>query len=81
MDEKLFKFIADTIIEANGECEFDENTLLLEDEILDSVSILYLVTQLEEKYNIQIPLEDIIEENFKNITCIVKYVKLLISAR
>ena len=60
------------------EIEIDESTLLLEEEVLDSVSMLYLVTELENEYKIQIPLDAVTEDNFKNIDSIVKYVFSLI---
>ena len=48
---------------------------------MDSVSILYLITELESAYEIQIPLEDIVEENFRNLECIEKYVVSLIGEK
>ena len=62
----------------NKQIEIDESTLLLEEEVLDSVSMLYLVTELENEYKIQIPLDAVTEDNFKNIDSIVKYVFSLI---
>ena len=76
--KEIEKKIMDIIKEINEEIEIDESTLLLEEEVLDSVSMLYLVTELENEYKIQIPLDDVTEDNFKNIDSIVKYVFSLI---
>ena len=77
--KEIEKKIMDIIKEINEEIEIDESTLLLEEEVLDSVSMLYLVTELENEYKIQIPLDAVTEDNFKNIDSIVKYVFSLIS--
>lgn len=42
--------------------------------MLDSMSILYLVSEIEDDFSIQIPVQEVIESNFKNIESIVKYV-------
>jgi acyl carrier protein len=76
--KEIEKKIMDIIKEINEEIEIDESTLLLEEEVLDSVSMLYLVTELENEYKIQIPLDAVTEDNFKNIDSIVKYVFSLI---
>lgn len=66
-------FIIEKLKEASGVDEISEETLLFEEEILDSLSILYLVGEVEEQYGIQIPLEDVIEENFCDVNHIVNY--------
>ena len=76
--KEIEKKIMDIIKEINEEIEIDESTLLLEEEVLDSVSMLNLVTELENEYKIQIPLDAVTEDNFKNIDSIVKYVFSLI---
>lgn len=68
-------FIIEKLVEASGVDEVTVETLLFEEEILDSLSILYLVGEVEEQYGIQIPLEDVIEENFCNVNHIVDYLK------
>ena len=65
--------IKDLIEEATGMCVEDED-LILEDEIVDSVSILYMITEIEECYNIRIELEQVTEEHFKNVNSIAEYI-------
>ncbi|MCT4543316.1 MAG: acyl carrier protein [Vallitalea sp.] len=71
----------DTIInilqEINPYVEIDYNTHLLEEGILDSIGIMYLITSLEELYDIEIPGENIIPENFQDITSIQNLIKVL----
>lgn len=73
LKKEIEQFVKNVLEEASGENIDDNSMLLLEEEILDSVSILYLVSELEDKYEIQIPLDDVVENNFKNIESIVEY--------
>lgn len=75
------KQIFELLNEIYDEAGFDETTLLLDEGILDSMSLLYLVTQLEEKNGIKIPMEEVTEENFKNISAIERLVEELKSKR
>lgn len=69
------QFIKGVLEEITGEMIADNELLLLEEELLDSISILFLVSEIEERYGIQIPMEEIVENNFKNIASIVAYVE------
>lgn len=73
LKKEIEQFVKNVLEESSGENIDDNSMLLLEEEILDSVSILYLVSELEDKYEIQIPLDDVVENNFKNIESIVEY--------
>lgn len=73
LKKEIEQFVKNVLEEVSGENIDDNSMLLLEEEILDSVSILYLVSELEDKYEIQIPLDDVVENNFKNIESIVEY--------
>lgn len=55
--------------------EIETDTKLLEEEILDSMEILLLISELEDKYQIQIPLESLQLEDFQDILSITKFVK------
>lgn len=73
-NNKIRQFIMDIMREIDGEFEINDKTQLLEEELLDSVSILYLVTELENAYGIEIPLEDVVESNFKDLASIERYI-------
>jgi acyl carrier protein len=66
----------DTIMEILTELEpyedIDNSTDLIESGILDSLSIVYLVTQLEDKYNITIDENKILPDNFKSVDKIIE---------
>lgn len=54
--------------------DFENSKNFIEDGYLDSVDLMTLIAEIEEKYNIEISLEQIEEENFKNIDSIEKII-------
>ena len=74
LKKEIEEFVKNVLEEVRGEAIDDSSVLLLEEEILDSINILYLVSELEDNYGIQIPLDDVVENNFKNIESIAEYV-------
>jgi len=51
----------------NEKISLQENDSLSETGIIDSITLLQLIDFLEEKYNIQIPVEMITPENFDTL--------------
>ncbi len=68
--EALTEFFPDEELELDSE--------LIDSGIIDSIFILYLVSQLEENFNIEIPMEYVIAENFKSISSIIAFIESLI---
>ncbi len=68
MQEKILAMLQ----EINPYVDIDETTQLLV-EILDSMELLLLITQLEETYHIEIPLESIQAEDFETVSSIVAF--------
>ena len=68
--EKIRSFLE----EINPYVEIYEDTNLFE-EVLDSMALLILITQLEEEYNVVIELEKINLEDFSTIKNIVNLVE------
>lgn len=50
---------------------------MVDDEIIDSFSLISLISDLEEAFGIEIDAEYITEENFGNKECIIKLMKKL----
>lgn len=69
--EEQKKKIMDMIAELQPYVEFTETTSLLQEDVLDSVSVLVLVQDMEEQFGISIEVEEITENNFKNVESIV----------
>ena len=72
--EEISKKIRDIIMELQPYVEFDHNTNLLEEDVLDSVSILVLIQEMEELFGIMVDPEEITENNFKTLDNIVELV-------
>jgi len=68
------KLVLEILSEIQDCDDVKNDTLLLERGILDSLSIIYLINELEERLNMTIPLEDVVEDNFKSIESIVEFV-------
>ena len=53
----------------------DEDLNIAED--LDSMDIIALIAELEDKFDIEITMEEKTEENFQNVDTLVEMIKLL----
>lgn len=72
MTEEIRGFIAETSFTDPG--EINENTMLFDEGIFDSMGLLNLITFLEEKYDVQTTDIDMIEDNFQSLGAIKDYV-------
>ncbi len=68
------KFILDKIEEITF-TEVSQKDSLWEGKVLDSISIVELVVELEKEYNIKVPFNEIVTENFETVERIVTYLK------
>lgn len=71
MKEKITNILKDI----NPYETITENTDLIADEVLDSVSIMLLITNLESEFNISVNFNDIVLDNFRNVDSIVDLVE------
>jgi acyl carrier protein len=78
MDRKnaLSDYIKNEIMR-NPSARLPETEDLLSAGILDSLAILQLVAFVEESFNIRIPDEDVVFENFQSIDSLDKYLATL----
>ncbi|WP_312352962.1 acyl carrier protein [Aminipila sp.] len=72
-EEKIY--ILEIIKEINSYVDIAESKNLIEDGVLDSLSIIYLITQLEEKFNIEIPEEEYRIERFSTLNAIEELIQ------
>jgi len=73
MREKLLEVLAD----AKPGFEFEGKKGLVDGGYLDSFDIITLVTELNEQFGIDIPVEEIITENFDSVDAILALVRKL----
>lgn len=72
--DKIAEKITEIIVELQPYVEFQHDTNLLQEEVLDSVSILVLIQEMEEIFDITVDPEEITENNFKTLDNIVEMV-------
>jgi acyl carrier protein len=58
----------------DDEKDFDENTNLIERGIVDSMSLVRLISFIEENYSMQVQDEDIVPENFSSLSKISSFI-------
>ncbi len=73
MREKLLEVLAD----AKPGFEFEGKTGLVDGGYLDSFDIITLVSELNENFDIDIPVEEIITENFDSVDTILALIRRL----
>jgi len=64
--------------EMNNSNDFDMDTKIVEEGIVDSMAILTLVSFLEGKYGVEINFEEITPDNFETVGAIAKFMKKLL---
>ena len=70
---EIKSFIKDVIEERTGSSvEYD--TMLFDEEILDSMSILYLIGELESKFDVELPPDEVVQTNYETVDKIAEYV-------
>jgi acyl carrier protein len=74
MDYKnsLMQYILDEFVSKRGG-DIKEDEDLLSSGVIDSLGILKLVSFMEEQFDIEIPSEDVIYENFHSIESMLRY--------
>jgi len=74
--EKTIKdYITTEILHEKVVSKLKKEERLLEKGIIDSVGLLHLITFIEEQFNIQVPDEEVIPDNFETLNSIVDFIK------
>ena len=71
----VIKYIEDNLLSGKGKIELSPEDDLLGSGLLDSMGVMRLVGFVEETFNIKIPPEDIVIENFMDVKAITNYVE------
>ena len=66
-------YIKDVIEESTG-ASVDDDTMLFDEEILDSMSILFLISSIESQYDVELPPDEVIQSNYESVERIANYV-------
>lgn len=57
--------------------DIDASTRLIEDHVLDSLSMILLVSELEDEFDIEISAREIVPENFQSVEAIARLMERL----
>jgi acyl carrier protein len=57
------------------QADLDENDDLLNSGILNSLAILQLVAHIEEQLGVEVPVEDVVYENFQSVAALNAYLE------
>lgn len=63
--------------EIHPEIDFEETEDLIEDEILDSLDIVTIVTEIDSEFDVRIPPEEIVPENFNSAKALMALITRL----
>ena len=69
------KCILEILQEIRPDCDFYASIDFIGDGLIDSLDVMTLTAELEEKYKIKIPVSDIIPENYLNIEAISNLIR------
>jgi acyl carrier protein len=71
--EALRSYIRDYCLPHGGEARLAGNENLFDSGILDSAGLIAFIVYLENKFEMTIPDEDLIPENFSTLECMANY--------
>ncbi len=58
--------LMDILEELHPEVDFETCTTLVDDKIIDSFDIVSIISEINEEYDVVIPAEEIVPENFNS---------------
>lgn len=69
--EELIKILKDL----HSDVDFDTCTTLIDDKILDSFDIVTVISEINEEFDVVIPAEEIVPENFNSAQALYALIK------
>ena len=76
LKSKLLKLL-EVLEDVKPDVDFKSSKCLIDDRILDSLDIVSIVSALNEEFDIQISIKDIVPENFNSVDALYSLVKRL----
>ena len=69
--------IIDILTEICPGVDFENETSLIDDEIIDSLDIVSIVGELMDAFDVEISVEDLLPENFNSVDAIAELISSL----
>lgn len=67
--------VLDILTEIRGDIDFENETKLIDDNILASLDIVAIVGELNDAFDIEISVEDLVPENFNSLDAMIKLIE------
>lgn len=77
MSEVMEKII-ETLEEIRPECDFEGKTALVDEGLLDSFEVIQFISEIGDKLDVDVPVEEIIPKNFNSLEAIEKLINSLL---
>lgn len=74
MESSIKSYIRGELL-SKPDLTLEDDTMLFESGILDSLSLLKLVLFLEKQFGVTVPAEELVPDNFKSINAICAYLR------
>ena len=74
MKEEIIGFITDNLIYSSNLETINADDNLLETGLIDSISLIKLVSFIEETYHFKVKPEDMVIEYFQSVNALVNYI-------
>lgn len=63
--------------EMKGDIDYESQQALIDDDIIDSLTLTHLIMELEEAFDIEIGMEDLVPENFNTVDAMLGLISRL----
>lgn len=67
--------VLDILTEIRGDIDFENETKLIDDNILASLDIVAIVGEFNDEFDVEISVEDLVPENFNSVDAMVKLIE------
>ena len=75
MNNTIINYIKNQLIVGSEDIDIDAEDDLLGSGLLDSLGMMKLVGFIEKEFELKIPAQDMVIENFMTVSCISDYLK------
>lgn len=77
MDDITYDAVKDVLLDVKEDVDYDNETGLYDDRILDSFDILQIISGLDDEFDVEIPAKEIVPANFNSARAIFEMVSRL----
>ncbi len=75
MTDEIRKELMDILTDCCPDIDFEAETALVDDQLLDSLSIVMIVGELNEAFGITITAEELLPENFNSVSAMCRLIE------